>query len=640
VPRRNPELDEFAEAAARLRPRSRKKSAPPQIPDVPPISLLEATPLAAYTKQPEPPLAEPAPLDPFAEAAAQFKKQRKSPLTVPAVAQVLPSVPWRERRDKQQEEQEREEQRRKQRLTRYLERAKEKEADDERQEQDREKGAAYWQERGTALDLDVKDERPTRAGELSDRQLFAIQVVRAMEEAEERIRIAKDIGLPTEEEQAELKRKQNIGYPILIKLGYIDPEFPSKRLIRQLQKHVWNTLLRNATKAVYRMLKGRQEFNKQEVAGEVAVYCYMNIHRFEWRSKLMTWVWAAARNLIISLLERNKARGVTGLGAGMTGSQIPLAVIDNLQEKGLVSEETAQYLRSSGLRSRLDSEELEALEAPSFDDEEAENLALQLAYGAEEDRIVAEAMSKLKPAQQEILKAVSTRGRIIFADGTEVDVGGDKPTNLVIAKMVGLPLNSVGGALYRARQALNQNMERPVVPPYMGTLANLVLVPAREAKLDAQGNVVQTTNQNDPQTIVAQAAPSPKVIRGRPARKPVEPKVRARPTRVEPSSWVDPAATYPLEVVLQGEQGSAALLRRTPSGQPEVLREFTRMPLAGDQRRYAYYSMGEARNNPAGEDSAFYYSDAMDLFDMLQREEITLEQYEVCMADIEADLTV
>lgn len=510
-----------------------------------------------------------------------------------------------------------------------------------------------WLEQARAMLPKIEDHvgrapAPVAAGELDPIELIAIRLVRELEESDEQQNVRAQLELPplSPSEEAELQEKIEIAHMVLSRFGYIDPKKPGDtRFIRRLQKRVYSVLLRNATVAAHKMLRGRPEFDKQEIAAEIAAYCYMNLHRFEGRSKLMTWVWASARNFIISLLQRNKARGVTGMGSGgMTeaGTYIKPEVLDALVAKGLISEVTAQYARQRGLRAQADAEELDTLAAPEVEDEE---LALETAYGLEEDRIVSEAFAKLKAQDQEILKAAAHRGKVILPSGSEVDVGTEQPSALIIGYMVGLPERVVGKALWKARKALNENMERPVVPPYNGSLAALLLVSVRKAQVNAKGKVNNITNADDAATIAAQQASGraslPSVLRKRLQKEPVEigllrqhgPKAR----ETFASSWVDRDASYPVALGIEGEGGRMAHLQTEVGGEPEVMGVFQRDRPTVGHGRYSYYSMGESRNNP-DEGGEFYYSDARDLFNMLQDGEITQEQYEVCLADIEAGL--
>ena len=344
------------------------------------------------------------------------------------------------------------------------------------------------------------------------------------------------------------------------------------------QIRLWNEISFDAQKAARRLGSGRQNVNADDVAHEAAVRAYININKFEVKSKLSTWVYAITRSVLCSFLSRGKVGGGVGrggLGLGIRGApKGRLAGREDIYRPVGGEEGIDEEIGSSILDYRyLSSEDRAEQEA------EAQGLALEELNlggtriqknkrqreqqreqreqrGQEQDAIITEVFSQLSPDHQQLLQLCTVRGSHKLPDGSLIETHG-RLSQSRMASILNIPQQTLQSRLARARKRLIDLSGGRLHPPFTGVLSEAYFNTSPQGKVAVVG----------------------------------------------------------------------------PTGQVEVINHFV---LPSGERSTTVRR--QPRANPYVGSTQVYYETSYDLLDLWLDKVITQEQYNVCMTDLEAEL--
>jgi RNA polymerase sigma factor (sigma-70 family) len=344
------------------------------------------------------------------------------------------------------------------------------------------------------------------------------------------------------------------------------------------QIRLWNEISFDAQKAMRKLGSGRQDVNADEVAHEAAVRAYLNVNKFEGESQLSTWVFSITRSVLCDFLSRGKVGGGVGsggLGLGIRGApKGSLAGREDIYRPVGGEEGIGEEIGSSALDYRYLSSEERA-------EQEAEAQALAL----EELNLGGARIQKKKMQREQQREQREQRGQEQDAIITEVfsQLSPDHQQLLQLCTVRGshrLPDGSMietHGRLSQARMAAILNIPQQTLQSRLAR--------ARKRLIDLSGG-------------------------------------RLHP----PFTGVLSEAYFNTST-----QGKEAVVG--PTGQVEVINRFV---LPTGERSTTVRR--QPRANPYVSGTEFYYETPYDLLDLWLDKVITQEQYNVCMADLEAEL--
>lgn len=574
----------------------------------------------------------------------------------------------------------------------------EREASVSRQERERAESAARWAAEKAAgkaevFDVEYEEAAPVDVfqGQISEDDLFIVQNWMRIQEAERANDEAEQLFENDPENLAKLEQRREVTqkasdafFNILVQMGVNQQELTNAEL------RVWKALQAAALRMARRELRGRKDIANSavELAAEAAIQAYFKLHHYRGRgkqaeafsrigkAKVSTWVGSIVRNLARTLRARQSASTVAGQSAlaslteslGFSGVQRSLMVrvqrgdtVEHIALRFYGTPTKANLIRkknkipageqpAAGTELKLvdvpergvsrvtgEAADIAMLEAESspwagtYGDAMHERmLAERLESEREseemarkEDALVWEALQALPKNDRYILMLRIPQGTYNLPDGT-VHQQTQPNDYEYIGKVLGIAKGTVMSRLSRARNKVFEALGDKIKPPYFGELSKGILQLAahgRQGKVDAEGHVDTLA------PLPAVAVQAPELV-----------PVLATPNWPE---WL-------VDLLRPSKEQVQMAWREKLSGVGPQPRKTGALPgvsgfVGQGEERVGFYQRDPSRRRanpyvPGMESADFYYETPMDLLFMWEDGLINQEQYDTCMAAIDAEL--
>ena len=323
-------------------------------------------------------------------------------------------------------------------------------------------------------------------GELDSVDLGVAVALRGAQRDVEHAMVAYDQGL-TEDESSiqDAVEQEKLVRDDLKEQGYTD------RMIQGAQERVYKYLLSSAYRAARKLIGAGSGLDRSEVAAEAAVKAYMNIDNYEGESALSTWVFSVTRGIINHAAKRVTSGGFGKRGTrvhvpgGLTGRGTTMGESVEVEED-IYADAPSVFERRTLTPAEIREQEGEIIEDINLGEQRRRR---QKGYAQQQDDIVSEALSKLSPEHQMILRLRAAQGQYQMPDGSVLETGGGL-SQIEIAKILGVPQGTVQSRLGRARAKMLKLVGDRVKPPYVGPFAAAWLGEGRVATVSPEGQVV------------------------------------------------------------------------------------------------------------------------------------------------------
>lgn len=574
----------------------------------------------------------------------------------------------------------------------------EREATAQRTSREQAKAAAFYEKQKAAgktevFDVEYEEAAPVDVfqGQISEDDLFVVQNWMRIQEAERANEEAEQLFENDPENLAKLEKRKEATqkasdafFQILVAMGVNQQE------LAQAELRVWRALQAAALRMARRELRGRKDIANSavELATEAAIQAYLKLHHYKGRgqkaeafsrigkAKVSTWVGSIVRNLARTLRERQSAAtvagqsGLTSLTESLGFSGVKRSMTVRVQPGDTVESIALRFYgtptKAKSIRQKNDipaggqpavGTEIKLINVPERGVSRATGEAADIAMaeaeeapwsgtygdimqermlaerleaereteemGRKEDQVVWEALQTLPQNDRYILLARMPKGTYNLPDGT-VHAQTESNDYAYIAQVLGVAKGTVMSRLSRARNKVFELLADKVKPPYFGELSKGILQLAgngRQGKVDAAGHVDTLA------PLPAVAVQAPELV-----------PVLATPNWPE---WL-------VDLLRPSKQQVRAEVGERMAGIGPQPRKTGMLPgvsgfVGRGEERVGFYQRDPSRRRanpyvPGMESADFYYETPMDLLFMWEDGLINQEQYDTCMAAIDAEL--
>jgi RNA polymerase sigma factor (sigma-70 family) len=383
----------------------------------------------------------------------------------------------------------------------------------------------------------------------------------------------------------------------------------SRERIAEAERNVWNALKYDASKAARKLLRNAPDIGFDEVVAEAAVKAYMNIDKYSGNSRLSTWVFKITSSIINSLMTRSRASGIGkgrfSIPGGATGrGGLGLGIM--YAPKGRVAGR-AELLQDEAAE---ESEDVEAYTEGEY----GGATMFSRRYLTPEERREQEA-----EIIEEYNLGESRRRRSAQQAEIEAEIAAQKAYAEAAAS----------GVIGEEQDAIITKFFAQLPPQFQQILQ---LRATRGTYQMPDGSQIEVT-EGFSQTRMAEILGVPKgTVQSRLGRA-REKLVKLAGGRLKPPYVGALAQAY----FGDSPQGSVATV--APTGEVKKI-EHVLVAGAYPMRGRGGVVRREARTNPYVEGTEFYYENANDLLDLWLDGDLTQEQFDVCMAALEAEVGV
>jgi RNA polymerase sigma factor (sigma-70 family) len=323
-------------------------------------------------------------------------------------------------------------------------------------------------------------------GDLSPEDLSVAVALRAAQRDVEHAMVARDTGATADDSEIEEAQEWlEATRDALKRQGH------TNLTIQRAQERVYKNLLSSAYRAARKRIGAGSSLDRNEIAAEAAVKAYMNIDKYEGESRLSTWVFPFVRNLVIDAATRVTAGGFGKEGTrahvpgGLTGRGTTVGESVEFEED-IYADAPTVFQRHTLTPAEIREQEGEIIEEFNLGEQRRRR---SRARADQQDAIVSEALSKLSPEHQMILRLRVAQGQYQMPDGSVLETGGGL-SHVEMAQILGVPKGTAQSRLGRARAKMLKLVGDRVKPPYVGRLAAAWLGEGRVATVSPEGQVV------------------------------------------------------------------------------------------------------------------------------------------------------